>query len=327
MHIIRFKPLVEYDLNPNLNYHLIKFKHYKILPDTQFRYKFFARAVDKYILAKIGQPDIVLSNLFHVDRVMAHSKLPNLMYVIRNTATHDFNLINDPDAHSTIEKLQQVYGKHPCVCVSKGVETDLKAVLGDNIASKTIYNAFDKPAIEQWANEPFSSLHKVLKPQQYLLHVGSFKYQKAHDILLNAYAKSSKNYPLVLLGKGKLFADTKALAENLVIADKVVFLGFDKNPYPYIRHARGLVLSSRFEGFVRVIPEALALNIPVVSTNCESGPSEMLPASSLVPVDDIDALAAKMTALMEDPLMFAVSFDEQFLPKSIAQQYVDYLTS
>jgi len=132
-------------------------------------------------------------------------------------------------------------------------------------------------------------------------------------------------YPLVLLGKGTMFDEIKALAKSLEINDKVIFLGFNKNPYPYMRHARGLVLSSRFEGFVRVIPEALTLDVPVISTDCPSGPSELLPAQNLVPVDDIAALANKMTALMVEPQKFAVRFDEQFLPKNIAQQYVDYL--
>lgn len=325
VHILRFKPLVEYDLNPSLSYHLLKFKPYKLIPGAQRRDNIFARAVDNYILSNIGQPDIVLSNLEHADRVMAHSRLPNLMYVIRNNISHKFGLINNPQAENTIEKLQQVYDQHPCVCISKGVEKDLQASLGSQITSTTIYNAFDKIAIEQLAEEPFSSPHELLKPNQYLLHVGSFKYQKAHDVLLNAYAQSSMQYPLVLLGQGQLFNETKALAESLGISDKVVFLGFDKNPYPYIKHARGLVLSSRFEGFGRVIVEALALNTSVLSTDCPSGPSELLPAKNLVPVNDITALATKMTALMANPQEYAVSFDEKFLPKNIAQQYIDYL--
>lgn len=327
VHILRFKPLVEYDLNSNLTYHILKFKPYKFIPGAQRRYKLFAHAIDKHILSKIGQPDIVLSNLERPDRVMAHSQLPNLMHVIRNTISHDFNLTNNTQARNIVRDLQQVYQRHPCVCVSKGVEIDLKASLGKNIISTTIYNAFDKPAIERLGAQAFSSSLDTLKSQQYLIHVGSFKYQKAHDVLLKAYAQSSMNYPLVLLGQGKLLSRMKALAEALNIADKVIFLGFNKNPYPFIKHARGMVLSSHFEGFGRVIAEALALGTPVVSTDCPSGPSEILPSSSLVPVDDVMALANKITTLMSDPQNFVVDFDEQFLPKHIAQKYVDYLVA
>ncbi|MGM8898261.1 MULTISPECIES: glycosyltransferase [unclassified Psychrobacter] len=326
VHILRFKPLVEYDLNPNLIYHVLRFKPYKLIPNPQLRYQLFAKTVDKYVLSKIGQPDIILSNLIAADRIMFHSKLPNLMYVIRNTMSNKFNLIDSPIAANKIEELKQIYKSSPCVCVSKGVESDLQASLGSDITSTTIYNAFDKVSIEQLADSSLELPHDVLKSNQYLLHVGSFKPEKAHDVLLKAYAKSSMAYPLVLLGKGKMLDQTKELAKKLGISDKVIFLGFNKNPYPFMKDAKGFVLSSRSEGFVRVIQEALALNAPVISTNCQSGPSEMLPESSLVPVDDIDALAIKMTELMAKPQIFKVDFDDKFLPKNIAQQYVDYLS-
>ena len=325
VHILRFKPLVEYDLNPNLNYHVFRSKPFKVIPAEKIRHQLFARAVDKYVLKKIGKPDIVLSNLEPVDKIMVYSRLPNLMHVIRNSVSHKFGLHDSESSSDTVQKLQSIYEKHPCVCVSKGVEIDLQASLGSRINSTTIYNAFDKLLIEEMGNEPIDLSDHFLESNQYLLHVGSFKYQKAHDVLLKAYAESSMVYPLVLLGQGKLLGETKDLAKTLNISDKVIFLGFNKNPYPYMKHARGLVLSSRFEGFVRVIPEALALNAAVISTDCQSGPSEMLPATSLVPVDDVVSLATKMTELMVHPENFRVDFDEKFLPINIAQQYVDYL--
>ena len=63
VHILRFKPLVEYDLNPNLNYHMIRFKPYKLILNSELRYQLFAAKVDKYILGEIGKPNIILSNL------------------------------------------------------------------------------------------------------------------------------------------------------------------------------------------------------------------------------------------------------------------------
>ena len=326
VHILRFKSLTEYDLNLNLTYHLLKFKPYKLIPNERLRHQLFARSIDKFILRKIGQPDIVLSNLEPSDRVMAYSKLPNLMYIIRNTTSHKFGLVDNPKAKDSVKRLQQIYEKHPCVCISNGVERDLKDSLGSYITSTTIYNAFDKVLIEQLANEALNFPYDTLKSNQYLLHVGSFRPEKAHDVLLKAYAHSSMAYPLVLLGKGKLLDQTKALAKSLGISENVIFLGFNKNPYPFIKNAKGFVLSSCSEGFGRVIQEALALKVPVISTNCQSGPSEMLPESSLVPVGDVQALASKMTELMADPQSFSVDFDEKFLPKNIAQQYVNYLT-
>lgn len=63
VHIVRFKPLVEYDLSPDLHYHVVRFKPYKLIPHAILRHRLFARKVDHYILNHIGNPDIVLSNL------------------------------------------------------------------------------------------------------------------------------------------------------------------------------------------------------------------------------------------------------------------------
>lgn len=332
VHILRFKPLVEYDLNPNLHYHLLKFKPYKLIP-TDLKYAWFAKKVDEYILQTImqgtGNPEVVLANLERPDRVMTHSKLPNLMHVIRNNVSQEFGIAgltnDDPKRQTVIKDLQKVYGNHPCICVSKGVEADMKAVFGNSVETNTIYNAFDKPLIEQMAVETIDLTQYGLSSKNYLIHLGSFKYQKAHDVLLKAYANSSQKYPLALVGQGKLFEETKQLAQELNLTDKVHFLGFHKNPYPLVKNAKAMVLSSRFEGFVRVVGEALALGVPVVSTDCPSGPSELLPMSSLVPVDDIQALTEIMNDCMNDSDKYLVPFDEKFLPINIARQYVDYL--
>ena len=102
VHILRFKPLVEYDLNPNLNYHMIRFKPYKLILNSQLRYQLFAAKVDKYILSEIGKPNIILSNLYASDRIMTHSKLPNLMYVIRNTVSNKFELTNNTNTNKKV---------------------------------------------------------------------------------------------------------------------------------------------------------------------------------------------------------------------------------
>lgn len=346
VHILRFKSLVEYDLNPNLTYHLIKFKPYKIIPGSVLRYKVFAKIVDDYIFKVIGQPDIVLSNLERSDRVMTHSKLDNVMHIIRNDVSNDFNIPSGVKIdHPKIKDLIQVYGNHPCVCISKGVEKDLKELLGDSVVTTTIYNPFDISLINQLAAQPFSEsvyynnenisvksnnaniLRNALSSGNYIVHVGSFKYQKAHDVLLKAYAQSEQLYPLLLVGQGKLLKEQAALANSLGLTNKVFFLGFQKNPYPYIKNAKLMVLSSRFEGFGRVIAESLALGTPVISTDCPSGPREILPLNNLVPVDDIEALSQKIDSALDRLVGIEVSLDDKFLPINIAKQFEVFLNT
>ena len=75
---------------------------------------------------------------------------------------------------------------------------------------------------------------------------------------------------------------------------------------------------------MRVISEALALDTPVISTNCPSGPNEVLSTNNLVAVDDIKALAEKMNQVMQNPNDFYTPFNSDFLPDNIAKQYLDY---
>jgi glycosyltransferase involved in cell wall biosynthesis len=115
------------------------------------------------------------------------------------------------------------------------------------------------------------------------------------------------------------------LVVELNLEEKVVFLGFQENPFPYIKHAKFKVLTSDWEGFALVIAEALVLGTPVISTDCPSGPSELLPPHNLVPVGDIDTLAKKMDEAMEKADRYQSSFDKELLPINIAQQYIDFM--
>ena len=321
VHLVCFSDHREYDLPDYLTYHVINVSSpkYKILP-RENRYQWFAKKFDKYITAKIGSPDLILSNLIQQNRILSHSKLDNIAYIIRNTFSIEYKAAIAKNPKKILNRFRSIYQKHPCICVSKGVERDLIETLGDIRETTTIYNAFDQ--------QEMLDLAKEYEPQfkDCIVHVGTFSHAKAHDVLLKAYASSNQKLPLVLLGKGKLESNMKQLASDLNIEDKVHFLGFNKNPYPYIKNATALVLSSNFEGFVRVVVEALALGVPAISTDCKSGPNEILPENNLVNVGDVEALSEKMSQVMCDPERFKVGFDESLLPENIARQYLDYFS-
>ena len=226
VHIVRFKPLVEYELNPNLNYHLLKYKPYKLIVGETCRNKIFAGVLDSYIAKNIGQPDIILSNLERADSVFSHSKLENIIYVIHNTLSlsNQFEQVKNSDKLKS--KLIDIYTKHPCVCVSHGVKEDFIANIGKVSSITAIHNPIDRDYIQRMA-EAF-----VPEYQNYIIHVGSFKHAKRHDVLLKAYAQTDQTMPLLLLGQGKYKKDMERLAVELDIQDKVVFLGFQDNPFP-----------------------------------------------------------------------------------------------
>jgi glycosyltransferase involved in cell wall biosynthesis len=134
-----------------------------------------------------------------------------------------------------------------------------------------------------------------------LIAIGKFKEQKKFSLLLSAFAKvrSTARARLLILGEGPLRGELEALKSRLGLDGAVDMPGFVSDPHPYLAKADLFVLSSAWEGFSNVIVEALACGTPVVSTDCPSGPGEILEGGrygKLVPVGDAEALAQAMLA-------------------------------
>ena len=111
-----------------------------------------------------------------------------------------------------------------------------------------------------------------------ILAAGRLAPQKDYPTLLRAFAEVARSRParLVILGQGVERERLLELAERLGVADRFDLPGFDVNPFRYMSRASVFVLSSRYEGFPNVLAQAMACGAPVVSTDCRSGPSEML---------------------------------------------------
>ena len=168
-------------------------------------------------------------------------------------------------------------------------------------------------------------------PGQRILTVGSLKEQKNHPLLLRAFA--DLQYPearLMLLGQGAKEATLRAMAAELGIADRVIFAGFHPDPTPFYKTANLFVLSSDYEGLPTVLIEALGCGTPVVSSDCPSGPAEILENGKygrLVPVRDPQALADAMQAALAKPhdpdLLKTRAAD--FAPAIAAKRYLELL--
>jgi glycosyltransferase involved in cell wall biosynthesis len=186
---------------------------------------------------------------------------------------------------------------HGIIAVSRGVATDLISIAGfPPNRVQVIYNPLtlekrvctDKRVqrLDLWRG---SSRKRVLT-------VGNLKAAKNHRLLLHAFKKvtSIQDAELVILGDGPLRADLERQVLELGLDGAVSLPGFFTDPIPWYESADLFVLSSSWEGFGNVIVEAFSFGLPVVSTNCPSGPSEILldgQLGTLVPVDDPDSLS------------------------------------
>jgi len=191
------------------------------------------------------------------------------------------------------------------IAVSDGVGADI-ARLTDTPPARvtTIFNPVYRPQMLELANAP--APHPWLQPgaPPVVLGAGKMKPQKDFATLLKAFARLRRERParLIILGDGDGKEVLEALAETLGIRPDVDFPGYVANPYVYFRHASVFVLSSAWEGLPNVLIEAMACGCPVVSTDCPSGPAEILDGGRfgrLVPVGDDAAMAQAMAATLD----------------------------
>lgn len=192
------------------------------------------------------------------------------------------------------------------VAVSDGVADDLTAVTGlprDRIT--TIHNPVVGPDLFDKAREPaphpwFDGAHEVM------LGAGRLEPAKDFETLLRAFAEArrERDIKLVILGEGSERQKLEALARELGVAADVDLPGWTPNPFAYMARARLFVLSSRFEGLPGALIQALACGCPAVSTDCPSGPREILEGGrlgGLAPVGDAPVLARAIKAALAGP--------------------------
>jgi glycosyltransferase involved in cell wall biosynthesis len=161
--------------------------------------------------------------------------------------------------------------------------------------------------VEQLARQPVDHPWLTKPGAPVIVGAGRLTRQKDFPTLIRAFARARAQRPcrLIILGNGELEAQLIALAKELKVEHDLSLPGFVANPYAYMARAQLFVLSSLWEGSPNVLTEALALGVPVVSTDCPSGPREILAGGeygTLVPMEDDAALAQAMLATLDRPL-------------------------
>lgn len=190
------------------------------------------------------------------------------------------------------------------ITVSSGAADDLAALTGlDRSAIEVIYNPVEGPD-DRPASDP--EIERLWGQEGgRILTVGKLKPEKNHALLIRSFARLLRRRPakLMILGDGPLRRETAELIASEGLSDHVVMPGFVADPWPYYASADLFALTSDYEGFGNVLVEAMHCGLPVVSTDCPTGPREILGGGDfgiLVPIDDEAALAAALEQGLRD---------------------------
>lgn len=249
------------------------------------------------------RPQLIFSQLHYVNMVtgsaLARAR-PRPAWVCRQ--------VNDPRremrgpfavwARRSLARADRVLGC--CAGVSQAMIEHLRL---DPARVGTMFNAVDAGRIERLAGEP---LPIERRPDRFtVVHAGRLTRQKNQELLLRAFARlGERPAELWMLGEGELGERLRRLAGRLGLGERVRWLGFQSNPYPFYRAADCFALSSDHEGLPNVLIESMLCGTPAVSTRCPYGPDELIDdgvTGLLTPVGDSAALAGALGRLADAP--------------------------
>jgi glycosyltransferase involved in cell wall biosynthesis len=276
VHLVVLKNKIEIKVDKDIRLHTLHYKkRTKLLNDS-----YYAKQLDAE-LQKIKKIDLIIGSLGLSHKLMSLiDKRYDFYYAIHGTLS-----VAKLDTKKGIRRflkkreLLRLYDDKKLITVSDGVKEDLLTLGIRPKSIQTIYNPFDFKEIRNKAQEEIN----ILLPEKYIVHVGRFSKVKRHDILIKAFALlEDLSWSLVLVGEGEEKENSKKLVQELKLQDRVVFVGQQKNPYPIIKNAALLVLSSESEGFGNVLVEALVLDTLAISVECPFGPKEILRDSRLL---------------------------------------------
>ncbi len=296
------------------------------LPGTDSKFKKIVYTLKRIIkikrIIKKEEPDIVFSFLHKVNLLTIFTML--LAYILKNKGKTKLFISERTTISVHLKKCKRGYReitkfliKHfypmadKVIANSLGIKEDL--IMNFNFSEgkiDVIYNPVDIAEIDKLSQEEVVEHPWFQEDIPVIINVGSLNIPKAQSYLLKAFklVRDKVRSRLVILGEGEKEYELKQLAEDLRITDDVAFLGFQGNPFKFVRKSSVFVLSSIYEGFPNVLIEAMACGVPVVSTRCPSGPAEIITDSVngfLVPVKDEVKLAEAILQIITNPDMAA----------------------
>lgn len=262
--------------------------------------------------------------LFCFIKFLFRLKNINLIITIHNSMSDSYN--NSNLKGKIIIFLLKYFNSfaNKIICVSKYVKKDL--INTWKLKNKNIYAIYNPAINVEEINNLSKKENLFLKKYKsnnlrIILSVGRLTKQKNYQLLIKAFYEVTKEINdaiLVILGTGELKNSLIELVQNKGLKKKVIFVGFQKNPYNFIKYSDLIVLSSDWEGLPTILIESLYLKKKIVSTNCNGGCSEVLRNGKygyLVPMNDVNRLKEK--------IIFALNNKKKKIDRKYLDNFID----
>jgi len=262
---------------------------------------------------KRNKPEVLLSTMNHLNIIVTFScmlaKFSGRLF-LREANYLSLNLVRTPLWKRILTKIIVPFFYNRATTIispSNGIKEDLIRNFNINPALiKVIYNPIDIDLVERKAIEQVEhSWFRLDRNFKTLIFVGSLSSKKDPLLLLEAFMKINHQVPvkLVFIGEGPLRGEIEQKILKYNLGETVQTIGQVKNPFKYMKQADLLCLSSVQEGLPNVLIQALALGLPCISTNCKSGPNEILENGkygALVDYHDLNHYASKLEYILNN---------------------------